>query len=285
LLPCETFSQTTFVPHKNYLMEFTEILGYLGALVMGIVLGLVGSGGSILTVPILVYLLAVNPVTATAYSLFAVGTTSLVGAIKNIKKQLIDFRTAIVFSIPAFIAVYITRKYIVPSLPEHLFDIAGFTITKDIGIMLFFAVIMILAAISMIIDRNKSDKVEVKVKFNYPLIIIEGFIVGILTGIVGAGGGFLIIPALVLLAKLPMKKAVATSLLIIAVKSLIGFIGDVENLEIEWLFLLIFTGISVIGIFLGIFLNKFIPGKKLKKGFGWFVLLMGIYIIWKELAS
>lgn len=265
-------------------MELIEILGYFGALIMGIVLGLVGSGGSILTVPILVYLLAVNPVTATAYSLFAVGATSLVGAIKNVKKQLIDFRTAIVFSIPAFIAVYITRKFIVPALPEHLFSIWGVAITKDIGIMLFFAIIMILAALSMIVDRKVKPQEVVKVKFNYPLIIIEGFIVGVLTGLVGAGGGFLIIPALVILAKLPMKKAVATSLLIIAVKSLIGFIGDVENLEIEWLFLLIFTGISVIGIFLGIYLNKFIPGEKLKKGFGWFVLLMGIYIIWKELA-
>jgi len=265
-------------------MAFTEILGYFGALLMGVVLGLVGSGGSILTVPILVYLFAVNPVTATAYSLFAVGTTSLVGAIKNIKKKLIDFRTAFVFSIPAFIAVYITRKFIVPALPEELLSIAGMTITKDIGIMLFFAIIMILAAVSMIIDRKTIDPDAVKVKFNYPLIVIEGFVVGVLTGLVGAGGGFLIIPALVLLAKLPMKKAVATSLLIIAVKSLIGFIGDVENLEIDWLFLLIFTGISVIGIFLGIFLNRFIPGPKLKKAFGWFVLLMGIYIIWKEIA-
>lgn len=265
-------------------MAFTEILGYFGALLMGVVLGLVGSGGSILTVPILVYLFAVNPVTATAYSLFAVGATSLVGAIKNVRKKLVDFKTAIVFSIPAFIAVYITRKFIVPALPEDLFSIAGVTITRDIGIMLFFAIIMMLAAISMIMDRKTLQPGNVELKFNYPLILIEGFIVGILTGIVGAGGGFLIIPALVLLVKLPMKNAVATSLLIIAVKSLIGFIGDVENLDIEWVFLLIFSGISVIGIFLGVFLNNFIPGRKLKKAFGWFVLLMGIYIIWKEMA-
>lgn len=266
-------------------MEILEILGYFGALLMGIVLGLIGSGGSILTVPILVYMLAVNPVLATAYSLFAVGATSLVGAVKNIQKNLVDFRTAIVFSIPAFIAVYLTRKFIVPALPEYLFSVKGFEITRDIGIMLFFAVIMVLAAISMIFNRKENINPQEKVKFNYPLILIEGFLVGLLTGIVGAGGGFLIIPALVLLAKLPMKKAVATSLLIIAVKSLIGFIGDIENLEIEWLFLLIFTGISILGIFLGIYLNRFIPGKKLKKGFGWFVLIMGFYIIWKELAG
>lgn len=266
-------------------MEITEIFGYVGALLMGVVLGLVGSGGSILTVPILVYLFSINPVIATAYSLFAVGATSLIGAVKNIQKKLIDFRTAIVFSIPAFIAVYITRKFIVPALPENFFSIAGFEVTRDIGIMLFFAIIMILAAISMIFDRKEKVLEKAMGNFNYPLIVIEGFVVGILTGIVGAGGGFLIIPALVLLAKLPMKNAVATSLLIIAIKSLIGFIGDVENLEIEWLFLLIFTGISVAGIFLGIFLNRFIPGRKLKKGFGWFVLLMGIYIIWKEINT
>ena len=266
-------------------MEIAEILGYFGALLMGVVLGLIGSGGSILTVPILVYLLAINPLTATAYSLFAVGATSLVGTIQNIKKKLVDFRTAIVFAIPAFIAVYITRKFIIPALPEHLFYVGNFAVTRDIGIMLFFAVIMILASISMIIEKKRKVDIVELVKFNYPLIILEGAIVGVLTGIVGAGGGFLIIPALVILAKLPMKKAVATSLLIIAVKSLIGFIGDIETMEIDWGFLLAFTAISVVGIFLGIYLNRFIPGKKLKKAFGWFVLAMGVYIVYMELKG
>ena len=260
-----------------------EILGYFGALIIGVVLGLIGGGGSILTVPVLVYLMGINPVTATAYSLFVVGTSSLVGAVKNIPKKRVAYRTAIVFSIPAFIAVYATRKFLVPAIPEHIITIAGLEITRNIAIMLFFAFIMILASVSMIKERKEKPVKEEKVKYNYPLIIVEGLIVGVLTGIVGAGGGFLIIPALVLLAKLPMKKAVATSLLIIAIKSLIGFIGDVQNLEIDWRFLLIFTGLSVIGIFIGVYLNKFIDGKKLKKGFGWFVLLMGIYILWKEL--
>lgn len=264
-------------------MEIIDLLGYLGALLIGVVLGLIGGGGSILTVPVLVYLLSINPVTATAYSLFVVGASSLVGALNNLKKKLVDFRTATVFSIPAFIAVYATRKYLVPAIPEHIFTLWEFEVTKDIGIMLFFAVIMIVASVSMIRETSKEDLRETKVKYNYPLIIIEGVVVGVLTGIVGAGGGFLIIPALVLLAKLPMKKAVATSLLIIAVKSLIGFIGDVQNLDIDWVFLLIFTGLSIIGIFLGGYLNKFIDGRKLKKGFGWFVLVMGIYIIGKEL--
>jgi uncharacterized protein len=264
-------------------VEIIDIIGYLGALVIGLTLGLIGGGGSILTVPVLVYILAVNPVTATAYSLFVVGTSSLVGAVKKMKKKLVDFRTATVFAIPAFIAVYATRKYLVPAIPDHIFTLGGFEVTKNIGIMLFFAIIMVVASISMIKNNRKENLPETKVKYNYPLIILEGFVVGVLTGIVGAGGGFLIIPALVLLAKLPMKKAVATSLLIIAVKSLIGFIGDVQNLEIDWVFLLIFTGISVIGIFIGDYLNRFIDGQKLKKGFGWFVLVMGIYIIWKEM--
>jgi uncharacterized protein len=262
-----------------------ETLGYIGALLIGIVLGLIGGGGSILTVPVLVYLLFVNPVTATAYSLFVVGVSALVGAVSNIKKGLVDFKTAIVFSIPAFIAVYITRRYLVPAFPDSLFYINHFEVTKDIGIMVFFAIIMLLASISMIRNKKPEPDADTVVTYNYPLILIEGFVVGILTGIVGAGGGFLIIPALVLLAKLPMKKAVATSLLIIAIKSLIGFIGDIETLDIDWNFLLLFTTISVVGMFVGIWLNKFIDGKKLKNGFGWFVLIMGMYIIFKEFSK
>ncbi|WP_425075304.1 sulfite exporter TauE/SafE family protein [Psychroserpens sp. S379A] len=265
-------------------MNIEQLLGYFGALLIGVVLGLIGGGGSILTVPILVYLLYVNPVTATAYSLFVVGISALVGAIRNIQKGLVDFKTAIVFAIPAFIAVYLTRKYLVPAIPEELFSIATFVVTKDIAIMLFFAIIMLLASVSMIRNKNNVLETNTQVAYNYPLIIAEGLVVGVLTGIVGAGGGFLIIPALVLLAKLPMKKAVATSLLIIAIKSLIGFIGDVENLTIDWQFLLTFTAVSVCGIFLGIYFSKFIDGKQLKKGFGWFVLVMAIYIIWKELS-
>ncbi|EAP86724.1 MULTISPECIES: sulfite exporter TauE/SafE family protein [Croceibacter] len=266
-------------------MELLEILGFIGALFIGLVLGLIGGGGSILTVPILVYALTLNPVIATAYSLFVVGTTSLVGAIKNITKGMVDFKTAIIFAIPAFIAVYITRAFLIPAIPDELFQIGNIMVTKNLAIMLFFAFIMLLASVSMIRNKRKETDEEAEITYNYPLIIAEGIIVGAITGIVGAGGGFLIIPALVLLAKLPMKKAVATSLFIIAIKSLIGFLGDVQNLDIDWPFLLIFTGLSIIGIFIGIWLNKFIDGKKLKKAFGWFVLIMGIYIIYKELTA
>lgn len=264
-------------------MDLNQILGYIGALVVGLVLGLIGGGGSILTVPILVYLIGLNPVTATAYSLFVVGTTSLFGAFQNYRNKMVDLRTAIVFAIPAFIAVYLTRRYLVPAIPDSLFTIFDFEVTKNIFIMIFFAIIMILASISMIKTKKKVNSEEQEVKYNIPLIILEGIVVGALTGIVGAGGGFLIIPALVLLAKLPMKLAVGTSLVIISAKSLIGFLGDVQNLTIDWTFLIIFTLLSIIGILIGVYATKFISGTKLKKSFGWFTLLMALYIIYKEL--
>lgn len=264
-------------------MEFIEIVGFFGAFLIGIVLGLIGGGGSVLTVPILVYVLGINPVTATAYSLFVVGSTSLVGAIRNAQKGMVDFRTAIVFAIPALLTVFVTRKYLLPVIPDQLFSVGDLLITKDIGIMIFFAIIMLLASFSMIkTPKEKEAPISNSVGYNYPMIVIEGVIVGVLTGIVGAGGGFLIIPALVLLAKLPMKKAVATSLLIIAIKSLIGFLGDLQNVAIDWVFLTLFSGLSIVGIFVGIYLNNFVDGKKLKKGFGWFVLIMGVYIVLKE---
>lgn len=247
-------------------------------------MGLVGGGGSILTVPILVYLMAINPITATAYSLFVVGVSALVGAIRNIQKGLVDMRTALVFSVPAFTGVYLARRYVLPAIPEELFTIGDFLLTKEVGIMVFFGVIMLVASFSMIRNNVAEGDPNQPVQYNYTLIVLEGLVVGLITGLVGAGGGFLIIPALVLLARLPMKRAVATSLLIIAVKSLIGFLGDIQQLDIDWPFLLSFTALSVVGIFLGVYLNKFVDGKKLKRGFGYFVLIMALYIIFMEFS-
>jgi uncharacterized protein len=263
-------------------LETFNILGVIGALVIGVVLGITGGGGSILTVPILVYLLGVMPITATAYSLFIVGITALFGTFRNIMKGTIDFRVAFVFSIPAFIAVYLTRNLIIPSIPTIIFAVQNFVLTKDLAIMIFFAFIMFFSAISMIRTR-KNIAVKQVSEFNFFIITIEGFVIGMLTGLVGAGGGFLIIPALVLFANLPMKKAVATSLMIISIKSLIGFLGDIGNIEIDWEFLLMFSILSIIGIIIGIYLNNFIESKKIKKAFGWFLLVMAIYIIIKEI--
>jgi uncharacterized protein len=262
-----------------------DILGYILAVIVGISLGLIGSGGSILTVPILVYIMGVNPVLATAYSLFIVGSTALVGGVQSAMQKRVDFKTVLIFGIPSIAAVYATRMWLMPVIPKELFTIGSLVITKSIGLMLLFAVVMILASVSMIRPgKNKETDENAPRVYNYPMILLEGAVVGLLTGLVGAGGGFLIIPALVLLARMPMKLAVGTSLFIIAAKSLIGFIGDLQGSEIiDWKLLGIFTTFAVAGIFIGIFLSKKIPGQKLKKGFGWFVLVMGIYIIIKEL--
>ena len=261
-------------------MDTTQLFGYIGALIVGLVLGLIGGGGSILTVPLLVYLLGYNPVVATAYSLFVVGTTSMVGTFQKHKKGLVDFKTGLAFSFPSFIAVYLSRRYFVPNIPDTLFNIGNFTLTKGMGIMIFFAFIMILASYSMI--KNKKENDVSQEKQAYYKTFTQGLVIGTITGIIGAGGGFLYVPALVLWANIPMKKAVGTSLIIVTINSLIGFIGDVQTLEIEWVFLLSFTAISIIGIILGVFLSKFISGKKLKKSFGFFTLIMAIYIIFKE---
>ena len=262
-----------------------EIFGYIGALFVGITLGLLGAGGSILTVPVLYYLFHVDAELSTAYSLFIVGATALTGAIPNMRKGLVSYKTAIVFAIPSMLAVYITRAFILPSIPAYLFSVGDLAITKDIGIVVFFSIIMIAAALSMIVQGKKNpDTLEARLRFNYPVIIVEGLVVGVLTGLVGAGGGFLIIPALVLFARLPMKLAIGTSLLIIAIKSLFGFIGDIQSGQpIDWWFMLLFTAITVAGILLGSYLTNFIDGRKLKGAFGYFVLLMGIYIIVREL--
>ena len=263
-----------------------EILGYVLAAIVGISLGLIGSGGSILTVPILVYVMGVNPVLATAYSLFIVGSTALVGGVQSAIQKKVDFKTVLIFGIPSIAAVYATRMWLVPLIPKELFSIGSLVVTKPIAIMLLFAVVMILASISMIKSGKKKEAVDenAPMKYNYPMILLEGAVVGLLTGLVGAGGGFLIIPALVILARMPMKLAVGTSLFIIAAKSLIGFIGDLQGSQvIDWKLLGSFTGFAVLGIFIGIYLSKKISGDKLKKAFGWFVLIMGIYIIIKEI--
>ena len=267
--------------------DLLTIFGLFASTLIGISLGLIGGGGSILTVPVLVYLFGVDPVLATAYSLFIVGLSSLVGAFPKYKSGMIDLKTAVVFGIPSIVAVFVTRKVLVPAIPATLFSVGELAFTKALAMMLLFAILMVAASVSMIRDKKKEELESTAPRvFNYPMILLEGTVVGVLTGLVGAGGGFLIIPALVMLSKLPMKQAVGTSLLIIAAKSLIGFTGDVmeNSSQMDWSLLSVVTALAIAGIFIGNRLSKKMDGAALKKGFGWFVLVMGIYIIVKELV-
>lgn len=260
-----------------------EIIGFILSILIGISLGLIGSGGSILTIPILVYVFQVSPSDATTYSLFVVGVSALAGSINGAKHKLLDYKTALYFGVPSVISVFLMRKLVVPLLPNTLLTISNFTLTTDLLIMLVFSVLMILASFSMIQKRKMTENDSSEINHNN--LILKGVFVGLLTGFVGVGGGFLIIPALLFTAKLPMKKAVATSLIIIVFNSLLGFLGSISSTTINWGFLLFFTAFSVVGIFIGQYLSKKIANEKLKPIFGWFVLFTGIYIILRELFN
>lgn len=259
-----------------------QILGYSAAIFVGLILGLIGGGGSILTVPILVYLLGFNPIVATAYSLFIVGSSSLVGTFQKYRKHLVDIKTGLIFSFPSFIAVYLSRRYLVPNLPDTLINVDSYSVTKEIGIMVFFALVMLGASFTMI--KSQKPFGDTGRKQAYYKTFIQGTVIGTVTGIIGAGGGFLYVPALVVWAKLPMKKAVGTSLVIITINSLIGFTGDLHTIKVDWIFLLEFSFLTILGILIGGWLSRFISNKNLKKGFGWFILVMAFYIIFKELS-
>ncbi len=263
-------------------MDMLQIFGYFSALIIGVSLGLIGGGGSILAVPVLAYLFSINEKAATAYSLFIVGTSALLGGWKQHLKGFVDWKTAIVFGIPAIIGVTLVRHYVVPALPTILFEYEGFAFTRRMVMFGLFALLMIPAAYSML-KKERIKEATGAVRYNYGLILAEGLIVGGITGMIGAGGGFLIIPALVILANVEMKVAVGTSLIIIAIKSLMGFfLGDALTMEVDWKFLGLFTALSFIGIFLGSYLSTFIDGKKLKKGFGYFILVMALFIFYME---
>lgn len=259
-----------------------EIAGYIMSLVIGITLGLIGGGGSILAVPVLAYLFLLDEQVATAYSLFVVGAASLVGGLRQHQSGNVDWRTAMVFGAPAIVSVWMVRHFVVPMLPEVLLSFGEFDFTRRMAMFGLFSVLMVWAAWSML-SKPKQRQTKGEVRYNYPLILVEGLVVGAITGFVGAGGGFLIIPALILLANLPMKRAVGTSLIIIAMKSLLGFfLGDALTMEIDWEFLLLFTSLTMVGIFSGVYLGKFIDGQRLQRGFGYFIIAMAAFIFSME---
>ncbi|HEY9262322.1 sulfite exporter TauE/SafE family protein [Chitinophaga sp.] len=255
-----------------------EVVGYIASVFIGLSLGLIGGGGSILTVPILVYFFGIDPLNATTYSLFIVGLTSAVGVGSHFRKGNVHFPIALIFGIPSLAAVFIMRKWIMPGIPDHLLNIGGVVLTKSMLLMLVFAVLMLLAAVSMI-GRNR-EKLHPNVPLQYNRLIVQGLIVGIVTGFVGVGGGFLIIPSLVLFGGLSMKKAVGTSLLVMTISSLLGILGDISRkVPFNYTFLIAFSLFAVAGITAGSYLTKYTNDAKLKPVFGWFVLAMGIFVL------
>lgn len=262
-----------------------ELLGYVIAVLIGLSLGLIGGGGSILTVPVLVYLFHVDPVLATTYSLFIVGVTSLAGGTKAYMNHLVDFRAVSLFGIPSILTVFIARHFILPAIPATIATIGAVHVSKGSFLMLLFSLLMLVAALSMMARRKDAgaDEINANQHTGNPLsLLIPGLLIGLITGILGAGGGFLIIPALVLFIRLPMKTAVGTSLLIIAINSIFGFVFSLGHYALHWPFLLLFTGLSIAGVFAGSRIGAGMDSHALKKWFAWFVLAMSAYILVRE---
>lgn len=262
-----------------------EMFGYIASVLIGISLGLIGGGGSILTVPVLVYLFGLDALAATEYSLFIVGISSLAGSVSYLKKGWVNLRTAFVFGIPSVISIFVTRNYMLSLVPDKVFSMGNLIVTKDMLLLSVFAALMIMSSWKMI-RKTKRDQAETgdNQKHNTIMIAGQGLMVGILTGLVGAGGGFMIIPALVSLLKTPMKVAIGTSLIIISFNSLIGFFSTMHHTAIDWKLLISISSIAISGIIIGAQLSKRIDGKQLKPAFGWFTLVMGIYILIREFA-
>ena len=258
------------------------IAGYLAAVFIGISLGLVGAGGSILTVPLLVYGFGIDAALATVYSLFIVGITSAAGSAGYFKNKLVDVGMAFIFGIPSIIAIFLTRKYLLPAIPATIFSAGDYQLTREVLLLLLFAALMMAASYSMIRKGRENAPLPGKSKAWYPLIFVQGMATGLITGLVGAGGGFLIIPALVNMLKLPIRKAIGTSLLIVSINSLAGFLLSYKQFPIQWTFLLTIAILAITGIVIGSRLSIKIKSATLKPAFGWFVLLMGIYIFIRE---
>lgn len=262
------------------MFDINTLIGLFLAFLVGITLGLLGSGGSILTVPILVYIIGINPIIATGYSLFIVGSTSLIGSIKNAYNKAISYKAILFLGIPSILSVFVTRSYLLPLIP-NIISIANFKLEKSTLIMLLFSIVMLTSATKMIINKN-SQPVD-NDSIPYLKLIFEGLFIGLIAGTVGTGGGFLIVPTLIFLVHLSTKQAIATSLAIITLQSLLGFLVDVNQIVVDWKLIISFSILSIIGLLIGMVLSKKIDDTLLKKIFGYFVLFMSLFILFKEL--
>jgi uncharacterized membrane protein YfcA len=266
-----------------YAMDIYQTLGYVGAFFTGLVLGILGGGGAMLSVPVLVYLFHLEASVATGYSLFLIGVTAFSGTFQNIRKDLVDYKVALYYGLPSIVSVYVVRRFLIHWLPDVIFTVGSYSVDKDHFILTFLSVVMFGAAYKMITDNPAGNTDNEAHPVNYFKLALYAVFIGTFLGIVGAGGGFLITPALVYFANLPIKKAIGTSLLLVSVNSFIGFAGDLgANPHFDWPFLFTFSGFSIAGVLAGSYFSRFINGSKLKKTFGWFILVMAVYIVVRE---
>lgn len=260
-------------------MSMFALAGYSLVMIMGVTLGLIGAGGSILAVPILVYFFGVKPVIATGYSLLIVGCTAFVGASNYWKSGAVHLKKAVAFAVPAMISVLLTRLIVIPAIPEAILGVS-----KDSIIMTLFSLLMLMAAASMLKPPSKGDECSTENSAQSTRLILGSSIVGVLTGMVGAGGGFLIIPSLITIFKFNIKEAIGTSLTVISINSLVGFNGDLANgIPMDWVLLSAFLSMTIIGVLVGTALGKRVDGSHLKKLFAIFLVILSVVIVLSEL--
>lgn len=263
-------------------MELQTAFGYIGALLTGIVLGILGGGGALLSIPVLVYFFHVEAGVATGYSLFLIGITALSGAVRNILMRNVDFRLALWYGVPSLFSVYAMRRFIMPAVPDIIYSGPAFTLDKNHLILFFLSAVMLLVGRKMIQEERKETPVSTGA-VDYKRMILYSLLIGSFLGMVGAGGGFLMTPVLIYFGRLKMKKAVGTSLFLVSCNSFIGFLGDLGgNYPMNWSLLLSFSGFSVAGVFAGVYLANFVDESRLKKAFGWFMLVLAATIVIKE---
>ena len=253
-----------------------HLAGYFFCIFIGFSLGLIGGGGSILAIPMLVFFFSIDPLIATTYSLFIVGLTAISGSIDHYRMRNIDYKTVFLFGIPSVIVLFIMRRWLLGMIPSTIMHAGSWVLSKSLFIMIIFSITMLIAGWSMV---KKNTYVRSSEKFSYSRLVMQGCITGAITGFIGIGGGFIIVPSLVLFAGLPMKKAIGTSLVIITINCLVGILGNIEVVEsLNFIFLSILALLAVIGILIGTWSIRFVPDKQLKPVFGWIILILSAVI-------
>lgn len=256
-------------------MELTIIIGYILAIIIGLSMGIMGSGGSIMTLPIFVYLFHIDPSHALVYSLFTIGVTALLGSINHIKNKQIDYRSTFLFIIPSLLFIYLTKQLILPYIPTT-FHFGKTDINSSQIIMFLFAFVILSSSYAMINMNHESFS---KNKLSYFKIMLTGAFIGLLTSLFGAGGGFIIVPALVVLLGNSIHQATSTSLFIIAINSIFGFLTNyIHFYDVNWTTLIIFTVITLIGLIIGIQIKPKLNSQKMKISFGYILGIIGFSI-------